>query len=57
MSQDPTNRKTCEVCHQAFDSQDELRNHQDGAHGQNTPGDRRASYDIETDQSNERKIA
>jgi hypothetical protein len=57
MSQDPLNKNTCEVCHQSFGSQDELQNHQDSAHGENTPGDRRANYDIETDRPNERKIA
>lgn len=57
MSQNPRNENTCEVCHQSFDSQDELQNHRDGAHGENTPGDRRSSYDIETDRQNERKIA
>ena len=57
MSQDPLNQNTCEVCHQSFDSQNELQNHQDSADGENTPGDPRSSYDIETDKSNERKIA
>lgn len=57
MSQNPANENTCEVCHQSFDSQDELRNHQGSAHGENTPGDPRLSYDIETDRQNERKIA
>ena len=57
MNQNATNQNTCEVCHQSFDSQNELQNHQDSAHGENTPGDRRSSYDIETDRSNERKIA
>ena len=57
MNQNATNQNTCEVCHQSFDSQNELQNHQDSAHGENTPGDRRSSYDIETDRSIERKIA
>ncbi len=57
MSQDPLNQNTCEVCQESFGSPDELQTHRDSAHGQNTPGDRQSSYDVETDKSNERKIA
>jgi hypothetical protein len=57
IGQNPTDRNTCEVCQQSFDSEQELQAHQNDAHGQNNPTDRRSSYDIEQDQPNQRKIA
>jgi len=57
MSENPRNQNTCEVCQESFGSREELQTHRDSAHGENTPGDRRSSFDIETDRPNERKIA
>lgn len=57
MDQNPRGQNTCEVCQQAFDSEQELQTHQNSAHGQNNLADRRSNYDIERDQPNERKIA
>lgn len=57
MSENPRNQNTCEVCQESFGSQEELQTHQDSAHGENTPGDRRSNFDVETDRPNERKIA
>jgi hypothetical protein len=57
MSQNPRDQKTCELCQQSFNSEQELHTHQNNAHGQNNPGDRQSNYDIEQDQPNQRKIA
>jgi hypothetical protein len=57
MSQNPKSQQTCEVCQQSFDSEQEFQTHQNNAHGQNESGTRQSSYDIETDQPNQRKIA
>jgi hypothetical protein len=57
MSQNPRDQKTCELCRQSFNSEQELHTHQNNAHGQNNPGDRQSNYDIEQDQPNQRKIA
>jgi hypothetical protein len=35
MKQDQNNPKECQVCHQQFDSENELRQHEKSAHSQN----------------------
>ena len=57
MSQNPMDHKTCEDCQQSFDSEQELHNHWDTAHGESESGERKSNYDIETDRPNQRKIA
>ncbi len=57
MSQDPTDQKTCDVCQQPFDSEQELQIHQNDVHGLNESGERQSSYDIEQDRPNYRRIA
>jgi len=57
MNQNAQNRNDCEVCHQSFDSAQELQAHRQTAHGQNKPGDRQSDYDMERDQPKRKKIA
>jgi hypothetical protein len=57
MDQNP-NHNECEVCHQAFGSEQELQAHRQSAHGENRPTDRQGNYDIERDeQKRDKKIA
>jgi len=48
---------TCDVCQQGFDSEQDLQDHRNDAHGQGDSGGRQANYDVERDQPQERKIA
>jgi hypothetical protein len=57
MNQNPRGQNICGVCHESFDSEQELQTHQNNAHGQSKSGGRQSNYDIETDQPNERNIA
>jgi len=57
MSEHSKGEQTCEVCEQAFDSEQELQTHQNNSHGQNESGERQSNYDVETDRPNRRKIA
>jgi hypothetical protein len=57
MSRDPADPKTCTVCQQAFDSEQELQTHQNQIHGPTESGERQSNYDIEQDEPNQRKIA
>jgi hypothetical protein len=57
MNRNPSGQNTCEKCQQAFDSEAELHNHQDTAHGGNESGQRQSNFDVEQEQPNERKIA
>jgi hypothetical protein len=38
MAQNPNDPKTCNVCHQTFNSERELQEHQKNSHSQNKPG-------------------
>jgi hypothetical protein len=55
MNQNPKNQNDCEVCHQSFNSAQELQAHRQNAHQQNKPGDRQGNYDIEQDQEQQRR--
>jgi hypothetical protein len=55
MNQNPKNQNDCEVCHQSFNSAQELQAHRQNAHQQNKPGDRQGNYDIEQDQEHQRR--
>ncbi len=57
MNRNPSGQNTCEKCQQAFDSEAELHNHEDTAHGGNESGQRQSNFDVEQEQPNERKIA
>ena len=57
MNQNPKNQNDCEVCHQSFDSAQELQVHRQSAHGENKPGDRQGNYDVERDQQKRDKVA
>ena len=57
MNQNPENRNDCEVCHQSFDSAQELQAHRQNAHGQNKPGDRQSNYNVGRDQPKPKIIA
>lgn len=58
MDQNPKHQNDCEVCHQSFNSEQELQAHRQSAHGENRPADRQGNYDIERDeQKRDKKIA
>lgn len=39
MTQNPNQQNTCEVCHQSFNSERELQDHQKNAHSQRKQGE------------------
>ena len=53
----PSGQNTCEKCQQAFDSEAQLQDHEDTAHGGNGSGQTPSNFDIEHEQPNQRKIA
>jgi hypothetical protein len=57
MDRNPNDRNTCDICQQLFSSDQELQTHKNDVHGQGKSGDRQSNYDIEQDQTQERKIA
>jgi hypothetical protein len=57
MDQNSKSQNACEVCHQSFNSAQELQTHRQTAHGENKPSDRQGNYDIERDQERRQKIA
>ena len=62
MTQNPTDQKTCDVCHQRFNSDRELQEHQKNAHSQHKQGqpgsERNYNKDnAELDQQKREKIA
>jgi len=57
MSQNPNKQNDCEVCHESFNSAQELQTHRQNAHGENPPGNRQGDYDVEQDQPRRQKIA
>jgi hypothetical protein len=57
MDKNQPGQNSCEVCHESFDSAQELQSHRQSAHQENKPADRQGKFDIESDQQRREKIA
>lgn len=57
MDKNQPGQNSCEVCHESFDSAQELQSHRQSAHQENKPADRQGRFDIESDQQRREKIA
>jgi hypothetical protein len=49
MDKNQRDQNSCEVCHESFDSAQELQSHRQSAHQENKPVDRQGKFYVESE--------